>query len=193
MPTRPLRLLALGLVLAGSLPRIAHAADPIKDLQNAYIANKSKKMARAYHFGSQGPGDIFSNHTSHSNRLIPIYVFGKKADLGAVTGENSLYRDPERIKKLYGALPANTLNPEADYCDQSDLYRVQEAAVARGAKYLFIAWFDGMDWETTRAAAIVKSGRAYQEGKGSGLVFQDYDADGSAQFGYCVTSPTHDK
>ena len=49
-----------------------------------------------------------------------------------------------------------------------------------------------MDWETTRAAAIAKTGKFYDQGKGSGLIFQDYTADGSAQFGYCVTSPTHD-
>jgi alkaline phosphatase len=175
------------------MPVTARAADPIKDLQNGYVANKSKKTARAYHFGSQGPGDIFSNHTSHSNRLIPVYVFGRKADLGAVTGKHSAYRDPEKIRRLYGTLPENTLNPEAEYCDQSDLYSVQKEAVARGARYLFTVWFDGMDWEATRAAAIAKSGKVYSQGKGSGLIFQDYTADGSAQDGYCVTSPTHDK
>jgi alkaline phosphatase len=193
VPARPFRLVALGLCLAAPLPCPARGDDPIKGLQNAYVANKDEKTARAYHFGSQGPGDVFSNHASHSNRLIPVYVFGRKADLGAVTGKNSAYRDPERVRKLYGTLPANTVNPEADYCDQSDLYRVQKEAVARGAKYLFTVWFDGMDWETTRAAAIAKSGKVYDRGKGSGLVFQDYAADGSAQFGYFVTSPTHDK
>ena len=60
-------------------------------------------------------------------------------------------------------------------------------------KHLFIVWFDGLDWETTRAAAIVKSGKVYTEGKGSGLIFQDYDAGGAARFGFVVTSPTHDK
>ncbi len=30
--------------------------------------------------------------------MVPVYVFGQKADLGAVTGENSRYRDPEKIK-----------------------------------------------------------------------------------------------
>ena len=50
-----------------------------------------------------------------------------------------------------------------------------------------------MDWEATRAAAIAKSGKVYDEGKGTGLVFQDYDAGGTAQFGSFVTSPTHDK
>ena len=58
---------------------------------------------------------------------------------------------------------------------------------------MFTVWFDGMDWDTTRAAAIIKSGKVYTEGKGSGLIFQDYSAGGSAQFGYCVTSPTHDE
>ncbi len=193
MPTRSFRFLTLGVVLAGSVLGTARAADSIKDLQNAYVANKSKKVVRAYHFGSQGAGDIFSNHTSHSNRLIPVYVFGRKADLGAVTGKNRVYRDSQQIRRLYGTLPANTANPDAEYCDQSDLYGVQKEAVARGTKYLFTVWFDGMDWETTRAAAIAKSGRVYTEGKGSGLIFQDYAADGSAQYGYCVTSPTHDK
>ena len=153
----------------------------------------SQKMARAYHFGSQGPGDVFSNHTSHTNRLVPVYVFGKKADLGAVTGVNSRYRDPEKIKATYGFLPENTVNPRAVYGDQSDLYWVQKQAVARGAKHLFIVWFDGLDWPTTQAAAIVKTGKVYDEGKGSGLVFQDYDAGGTAQYGFVVTSPTHDQ
>jgi alkaline phosphatase len=190
--------LALGLLLLRSSSRFTQTTDPtndpIKGLQKGYAAGKSEKTARAYHFGSQGAGDVFSNHTSHSNRLIPIYVFGRKADLGAVTGKNSLYRDAAKIRALYdGDLPANTVNPEAEYCDQSDLYGVQKTAVERGAKYLFTVWFDGMDWDTTRAAAIAKSGKVYTEGKGTGLVFQDYTADGSAQFGFCVTSPTHDK
>ena len=79
------------------------------------------------------------------------------------------------------------------YADQSDLYWVQKEAVARGAKHLFIVWFDGLDWPTTQAAAIVKTGKVYTEGKGSGLVFQDYDAGGTAQYGFVVTSPTHDQ
>src|SRR5262249_53324551 len=149
--TRPMRFFALAVFLVYPLPRFALAQDTIKDLQSAYAADKSEKKPRAYHFGSQGPGDVFSNHTSHSNRLIPVYVFGHKADLGAVTGKNSLYRDPEKIRALFGDLPANTVNPEAVYCDQSDLRSVQEKAVERGAKYLFTVWFDGMDWETTRA------------------------------------------
>ena len=169
------------------------SSDRLKELQTAYVATADQKMSRAYHFGSQGPGDVFSNHTSHTNRLVPVYVFGKKADLGAVTGANSRYRDPEKIKATYGFLPENTVNPQAVYADQSDLYWVQKEAVSRGVKHLFIVWFDGLDWPTTQAAAIVKTGKVYTEGKGSGLVFQDYDAGGTAQYGFVVTSPTHDQ
>jgi alkaline phosphatase len=168
-------------------------SDRLKEIQTDYVANASLKTPRAYHFGSQGAGDVFSNHTSHTNRLVPVYVFGRKADLAAVTGENSVYRDPEKIKALYGFLPENTVNPRAVYADQSDLYRVQKEAVTRGVKHLFIIWFDGLDWPTTQAAAIVKTGKVYAEGKGTGLIFQDFDAEGTAQYGFVVTSPTHDQ
>ena len=185
--------LAVALVDSARLVAKEPESDRLKDLQTAYVTNASQKIKRAYHFGSQGPGDVFSNHTSHTNRLVPVYVFGKKADLGAITGMNSRYRDPEKIKATYGFLPENTVNPRAVYADQSDLYWVQKQAVARGAKHLFIVWFDGLDWPTTQAAAIVKSGKVYEEGKGSGLIFQDYDANGTAQYGFVVTSPTHDQ
>jgi alkaline phosphatase len=181
------------MALVCPLAGLADAQDTLKEIQAEAIAHKGDKTQRAYHFGSQGAGGVFSNHTSHTNRLIPFYTFGRKVDIGAVTGSNSVYRDPSKVKALYGFVPDRTVNPEAEYCDQSDLYRVQKDAVARGVKYLFIVWFDGMDWDTTRAAAIAKSGKIYNEGKGSGLIFQDYSAEGSARFGYYVTSPTHDK
>ena len=184
---------AVALASSSTLAADDHESDRLKELQTSYVAGAGQKMARAYHFGSQGPGDVFSNHTSHTNRLVPVYVFGKKADLAAVMGANSRYRDPEKIKATYGFLPENTVNPRAVYADQSDLYWVQKQAVARGAKHLFIVWFDGLDWPTTQAAAIVKTGKVYAEGKGSGLVFQDYDAAGTAQYGFVVTSPTHDQ
>ncbi len=194
MTTAPHRTTWIGalVTIAATLP--ACAEDRLRDLQDAAIKSKDQKVARAYHFGSQGPNDAFSNHGSHSNRMVPVYVFGRKADLGSVTGSNSRYRTAEGVKPLYGVVPPNTVNPEADYADQSDLYKVQKDAVDRGAKYIFTVWFDGLDWDTTRAAAIVQAGKvAYNEGKGNGLVFQDYGADGSAQFGFVVTSPTHDK
>ena len=181
-----------GWALAQAPPDIA-VADRLKDLQTRYVITPGASEPRVYHFGSQGPGNIFSNHASHSNRLVPVYVFGKKADLKSVTGENSRYRVAEKVQAVYGVVPRNTVNETAVYADQSDLYRVQKEAVARGAKHLFIVWFDGLDWPTTQAAAILKSGKVYNEGKGSGLFFQDYTAEGSAQYGFVVTSPTHDK
>ncbi len=183
------------LIAALAAPATSPGGEPdhLKAMQAAYVANHDQKTARAYHFGSQGPGDVFSNHTSHSNRLVPVYLFGRKGDLESVMGENSRYRDAEKIKATYGFLPENTVNPRAVYADQSDLYRVQKEAIARGVKHLFIIWFDGLDWPTTQAAAIVKTGKVYTEGKGSGLIFQDYQAGGAAQYGFVVTSPTHDK
>jgi alkaline phosphatase len=183
-------------LLAGAwlaMPASGGGPDRLKAMQAEYVANHDRKTTRAYHFGSQGPGDVFSNHTSHSNRLVSVYLFGRKGDLGSVMGENSRYRDAEKIRATYGFLPENTLNPRAEYADQSDLYRVQKEAVARGVKHLFIVWFDGLDWPTTQAAAIVKTGKVYTEGKGSGLIFQDYRAGGASQYGYVVTSPTHDR
>ncbi|MGB0070205.1 MAG: hypothetical protein WBQ11_19445, partial [Isosphaeraceae bacterium] len=174
-------------------PPQVQASDVLKKLQTRYAASASEKEPRVFHFGSQGAGSVFSNHTSHTNRLVGVYVFGRKADLGSVIGENSRYRDAEKIRAAYGFVPENTVNPRAVYADQSDLYRVQKDAIARGAKYVFIILFDGLDWPTTQAAAIVRSGKVYTEGKGSGLSFQDYTADGSAQYGFVVTSPTHDK
>src|SRR5258707_550497 len=183
-PNRTTCIAAL-VAIAATLP--ASAGDRLRSLQEEAIATKDTKVARAYHFGSQGTGGVFSNHKSHSNRMVPVYVFGRKADLGSVTGTNSRYRTAEGVKPLYGAVPENTVNPDAEYADQSDLYKVQKDAIDRGAKYVFTVWFDGLDWETTRAAAIVKAGKvAYREGKGTGLVFQDYDARGSAQFGFVV-------
>ncbi len=187
------RLTALAAFVALATAGLATAQDPLKQIQVEAVARKGEKLDRPYHFGSQGAGDVFSNHTSHSNRLIPVYTFGRKVDLGSVIGPNSVYRDRARVEALYGFLPERTVNPEAEYADQSDLYKVQKDAVARGVKHLFIVWFDGMDWETTRAAAIARSGKVYDRGKGSGLSFQDLDAAGSNQFGWYVTSPTHDK
>ena len=191
-PRRSLLAFVLALVPAAAAPA-DEPIDPFRQLQEENIDTRSKRMDRPYHFGSQGAGDVFSNHASHSNRLIPVYVFGKKADLGSVTGANSRYRDPEEVRPLFGTIPENTVNPEAEYADQSDLYKVQADAVAKGAKRLFIVWFDGMDWQTTQASAIAATGKVYTQGKGTGLNFLDYGADGSAQYGFVVTSPTHDK
>ena len=110
---------AVALTSSSRLAAGDHESDRLKELQTSYVASASQKMARAYHFGSQGAGDVFSNHTSHTNRLVPVYVFGRKADLAAVTGANSRYRDPEKIKatlwlsaREYGQPPGRLRRPE---------------------------------------------------------------------------------
>lgn len=189
--------ITIGSTLALSITLLAQDAPPAKDpvaaLQADAIATKKAKKPRPWHFGSQPANEVYTNHTSHSNRLIPVYTFGSKIRLADVAGANSLYRDQSKIDALYGYKVANTLNPEAEYFDQTDLKKVQKDAVERGVKHLFVVWFDGFDWETTQAAAAAKSGQVYSAGKGSGLIFQDYTANNTAQYGYYVTSPSHDE
>ena len=192
---RPLKL-ALALCSTALLGIVATAADDPKDHLKRHQAENVKtakaKRGRPYHFGSQGNGGPFSNHTSHSNRLIPFYTFGSKIDLGLINGANNVYHDKDKLKALYGFLPDNTWNPEAEYVDQSDLAKVLENAKDKKAKHIFIVWFDGLDWPTSQAAAVAKTGEIYTEGRGHGLIFQDYKGAGASGFGYYVTSPTHE-
>lgn len=171
----------------------ADADDRLKLLQTANVASAREKRDRVYHFGSQGAADVFANHSGHTNRLIPFYTFGSKIDVGSVTGANSVYRYADRLRALYGFVPENTVNPEADYADQSDFARLLSDAAKKGAKHIFIVWFDGLDWPTTQAAAVARTGNTYAHGRGSGLIFQDYQANGTTKYGYYVTAPTFDR
>lgn len=159
------------------------ALDRIASMQVAAMANKTAEWG---HWGNRPSG--YNAWTNHSNRLVPVYVFG--GSFAPYMNEGSVYRDASKIENLYGRLPENTLNPNAPYGDQTDIYHLQRKAVDELAKkYIFLVVFDGMDWQTTQAAAIVKSGRvAYREGKGTGLLFQDYDRCES-DYGFVVTSP----
>lgn len=185
MPVRcfPGRFVARSLLLlvAGLLVSPATAQDSLRKLQADAYTTKKASWA---HWGPDATK--YSSWTSHTSRLIPLYSFGM--DLKSVTGENSLYRDEARIKQLYGTLPEGTLNPKAEYCDQTDVYRLQEMAVATGKKCVVLVVFDGMDWHTTRAAAIYKSGKVYNEGRGAGLHFLDYRGT-TTDFGYFVSAP----
>jgi alkaline phosphatase len=61
-----------------------------------------------------------------------------------------------------------------------------------GKKYIVLIVFDGLDWDTTRAAAVYYSGKInYDKGRGSGLHFLDYQKV-LTDFGYFVTSPRND-
>ncbi|HVX10777.1 MAG TPA: alkaline phosphatase [Pirellulales bacterium] len=172
----------------GQVPRSCadDADDYLRCLQIDALAKGHAAWGR---WGIQ-PGR-YAGWIRHSNRLIPIYTFGLSLD--GFTGKKSVYRDPEQIKRLYGRLPEGSLNEQAQYFDQTDVYRLQKQAVAAGKKYVVLFIFDGMDWQTTRAAAVYQSGKvAYDSGRGTGLAFQDYrgvDTD----FGYFVSSPHNDK
>jgi alkaline phosphatase len=160
-------------------------ADHLKELQT-----QAAQSGRASwgHWGTDP--QQYSHWKNHSNRLIPVYTFG--IALEAVGSHNSIYRNADRLQKLYGRLPEATLNPDADYFDQTDVYHLQIQAAQAGKKFIVLIIFDGMDWQTTWAAAIHKSGAVgYRQGRGTGLVFQDYRGV-PTDFGYCVTSPFSD-
>jgi alkaline phosphatase len=74
--------------------------------------------------------ESFSSWTNHSNRLIPVYVFGES--LEPYVGARSLYRDEARVRELYGRVPENTVQPEAEYADQTDVYRLQRQSIESG-------------------------------------------------------------
>ena len=180
----------LVLSLAGCVICSVEAGDHFYELQSAAI---EENRADFGHWGSDS--EDYTQWGSHSNRLIPVYTFGtrgkgKGIDLRDYRGKNSLYRDEAKIRDLYGKVPEATLNEKAYYFDQTDIFRIQLAALESGKKNIFLVVFDGMDWQTTRAASIAKLNKvAYESGRGTGLHFQDYRANRTTQFGFVVTSP----
>jgi alkaline phosphatase len=160
----------------------ATSDDPLRALQLQAMEQGEADFA---HWG--GRPAIYSDWTSHSNRLVPVYTFGLNLD--SLRNAGSAYRDPARLEQLYGSVPQATLNPTAEYFDQTAILRLQEEAVAAGKRHIILMVFDGMDWQTTRAAAIYRTGQVgYAGGEGSGLAFQDVKQD-VCDFGYVVTSP----
>ena len=166
-------------------PAVAPATDRIRDLER-----EAEQSGRASwgHWGIVP--DRYVEWSNHSNRLIPVYTFGLTLD--AVSGWNSVYRSAERLGALYGRLSDGTLNPDAAYFDQTDVHRLQVEAVRAGKRRVILVVFDGLDWTTTRTAAIATTGRvAYDSGRGTGFTFQDYSG-APTDFGFCVTSPAND-
>ncbi len=177
-------LVLLAAIWAGvaAAPPAALPGDHLRDLQTAAI---SQGYAAWGHWGIDP--QRYAGWTWHSNRLVPVYTFG--IEVRSVAGDRSVYRDAQRIKDLYGQLPSGTLNPAAEYFDQTDIYRLQQQAVAQGKKHIVLMVFDGMDWQTAWAAAVYRTQRVpYRQGPGTGLRFQDYRGV-QTDFGCCVTSP----
>ena len=154
--------------------------------------------------------DKFTTWGQHSNRLIPVYTYGITLDSWRT--QPSPYTDGDALRRLYGTLPADTLTPAATHYDQTQIYDLQQTAIASGKRRIIVMVFDGMDWQTTRAAAAFARGQqapstggpsapstggpsatstggsVYSSGRGSGLSFLDY-RDVVNDFGLVVTSP----
>ena len=112
----------------------------------------------------------------HETSLWPVRVKASQAP-------------PLSPKEHHGQLPEGSHNPEAEYIDQTDIYRLQLNALEAGKKNIILMVFDGMDWQTTQAAAVYNTKKvAYTEGRGTGLAFLDY-AGTKVDYGYYVTSP----
>jgi len=169
-----------------AIPTVAvHPGDRIATLQWQATHGGSAPWG---HWGNQP--EHYISWSNHSNRLVPVYTFG--IGLDAVSGANSAYRSEARLRTIYGRLPEQTLNPTADYFDQTDIHALQAAAAKAGKSRIILMIFDGLDWTTTRTAAIALSGTvAYDAGRGTGLSFQDY-AGVPTDFGFCCTSPAND-
>lgn len=175
---------SLGLAsTAAYLASVAAAEQSIAEMQTDAIVQGNATWG---HWGADPA--LYSGWTSHSNRLIPIYTFGITLD--SIRQAPSPFTDEARLRALYGYVPEQTLQPERPpYFDQTDVYRLQQEAVRLGKKHIVLMVFDGMDWHTTRAAAIYKTGRvAYDSGRGCGLAFQA-DRAPENDFGFFVTSP----
>ena len=177
--------LLAGLAAVVAAAAEARAEDPVRWMQ---IEAEIDGAAAWGHWGDQP--ERYVSWSNHSNRLIPVYSFG--LGLEGLRGENSPYRSDERLRQLYGRLPEDTLNPAADYFDQTDLHRLQLVAAESGKKRIVLIVFDGLDWHTTRAAAIASRGAVtYDEGRGDVFGFQTYRGV-ATDFGWCVTSPAND-
>lgn len=168
----------------GNLPTsFAQQTDYLREFQyRAVKLNQGEWL----HWGNVP--DRYSSHTNHSNRLVPVYTWG--ASLDSIQGENSVYRDAAKLESIYGFVPKQTVNPNADYFDQTELYSIQRDAWKSGKKNIILVVFDGMDWQTTQAASVYKNQNVlYRSGRGTGLKFLDYRPEGAvSDYGYCVTA-----
>lgn len=186
--------LAIALLAVGCVRPQPSTRDWIRDLQVEAKRDGRHDVVR------WGPDPTtFVSWDTHTNRLVPVYTFGTARggpgiDLSSYTGANSVYRDADRLTALYGRLPDDSIDPQSDYMDLTDIAALQRAAVKAGRRHVFVVIFDGMDWQTVRAAAIYNSaGVDSGAGRGDSLHFQSYDGAGTTQFSYAVTSPADDR
>ena len=94
-----------------SRPCPGRRGGPAQALADGQRRHAAKKVDRVYHFGSQGHGGVFSNHTSHSNRLIPVYTFGRKVDLGVGHGQEQRLPRPREAQEALRLPPREHRQP----------------------------------------------------------------------------------
>ena len=165
----------------GQAASTSGSSDPLRQIQLEAAQSGDSAVA---HWGTDT--NRYSSWGNHSNRLIPVYTFGLTLD--SLRSEGSSYRDPERLKALYGEVPAGSVNPTALYYDQTDIYRLQQAAVQAGYSNIILMVFDGMDWQTAQAAAMYRRATpAADAGRGRGLSFLD-ERRMPTDFAFVVTS-----
>lgn len=158
--------------LYGQLPKpetrsLDRTTDQLRFMQQQATTSK---FADWGHWGNQP--NQYHQWDQHSNRLIPVYTFGLTLNQWRETG--SVYKDVNRLQELYGKMPLGSVNPHAEYYDQTDIYKLQKQAVEQGYRHIILMVFDGMDWQTTHAAASYKQGMVpYSSGRGRGLQFLD--------------------
>ena len=186
--------LSLGLVGAVATTSTVAPMSAGEPLAKQQVAAIESGRGTGFHWGPKA--DAYIGWSNHSNRLVPVYTFGTAGagpgiDLNDYLGEKSAYRDAGKVAALYHASPAATVDAAATYGDQTDLACLQQVALETGKKkHIVLFVFDGMDWQTTWAAALARADQvAYTSGRGTGLHFQDYAAGGTSQFGAVVTSP----
>ena len=184
--TRLLSLVLLVLIPASTALAQDDQTDPSSGdfVRQFQLEAVESKKADWIHWGDK-PG-AFSNWRNHSNRLVPVYTFGMSLD--SIKGKHSAYRSRKKIESLYQMLPEGTLNKKAEYFDQTQLYDLQQSAIEAGKKNIIVLLFDGMDWQTTQAAAVYRrQAVTYTKGRGNVLSFQTYGK-AETDFGFCVTS-----
>ena len=111
----------------------------------------------------------------------------------SIRGASEAVSTPTKSGSLSSTVPAKIpYNPQASYYDQTDIYRLQREAHDAGYSNIILIVFDGMDWDTARAASIYKTGRvSYDSGRGMGLAFQD-DRRVMTDYGFGCHQPGRD-
>ncbi len=188
------RWVAIGLFATVGVARaVADSGDVLREIQVQAMKRGRSPVA---HWGPEA--GRYVSWRDHTLRLVPVYTYGTAGagpgiDLDSYTGARSRYRDRAALERLYGVLPRRTWNAAAEYMDQTDVAALQRAALAAGRRNVILVVFDGMDWDTARAAAIHAAGGAkFDTGRGVGLHFMDYTARGTSEFGFAVASPSDD-